>query len=325
MPGRDLDDGEAQLLIERFALTANNVSYAALGDELGYWRIFPSPGGWGRIPAWGYARVVASRSPALVEGQRVYGLVPMASYLTVRPEPNRLGFVDTSPHRADLSSVYNQYMGAADDGDDMQLVMRPLFGTSVLLDLELAEAGADSGQTVLVTSASAKTAYGLAYLLAERPTTTIGFTSGTRRAWVERLGVYDAVLAYDETDQLHAAEDVVLVDFTGDRRLVGELHERLGERLVRSNAVGFTHRRAGDETPMPGPAPEFFFAPEKMKGRGPELAQRYAEAWQGFAHLLQGTLQIRRVSDGDELLRVYRDLVEGRADPAAGYVAGLPG
>ncbi len=320
----DLAEGEAQLLIERFAVTANNVTYAALGDELGDWRIFPSPEGKGRIPAWGYARVVASRSPALVEGQRVYGVVPMASYFTVRPGPHRFGFVDMALHRADLSPVYNQYMWVTGEGDDAELVMRPLFGTSVLLDLRLSEAGLDSAQTVVVTSASAKTAYGLAYLLAERPAKTIGFTSRDRRAWVEHLGLHDAVLAYDEVDQLGPSEDAVLVDFAGDQRLVCELHERLDERLVRSFSVGFTHRQTGDEeAPLPGPAPEFFFAPEEMKGRGREVAQRYAEAWQGFARLLEGVLQIRRISEGDELLRVYRDLVEGRTNPATGYVVSL--
>jgi len=81
----DLEEGEAQLRVERFALTASNVTYAAFGDELGYWRIFPAPERWGLLPAWGYARGLASRSPALAEGQRVYGLVPTASYLTVRP------------------------------------------------------------------------------------------------------------------------------------------------------------------------------------------------------------------------------------------------
>ena len=63
----DLDEGEAQLRVERFALTTNNVTYAALGEQLGYWRLFPAPEGWGRIPAWGYARVVGSRSPALAQ------------------------------------------------------------------------------------------------------------------------------------------------------------------------------------------------------------------------------------------------------------------
>jgi len=29
--------------LSRFALTANNLTYAKLGDSLGYWRDFPAP------------------------------------------------------------------------------------------------------------------------------------------------------------------------------------------------------------------------------------------------------------------------------------------
>jgi hypothetical protein len=34
-------------------------------------------------------------------------------------------------------------------------------------------------------------------------------------------------------------------------------------------------------------------------------------------------MRIERVTGGDELVQVYRDLLEGRADPAVGYVASL--
>jgi Protein of unknown function (DUF2855) len=53
-------DGQAVLRIERFSLSANNVMYARLGEELSYWRFFPAAGGWGRLPVWAYAEVTAS-------------------------------------------------------------------------------------------------------------------------------------------------------------------------------------------------------------------------------------------------------------------------
>ncbi len=46
--------------LERFALTANNLTYAKLGSALGYWRYFPAPQGWGRVPVWGVGRVAES-------------------------------------------------------------------------------------------------------------------------------------------------------------------------------------------------------------------------------------------------------------------------
>jgi uncharacterized protein DUF2855 len=323
-PRRDLDEGEARLAVERFALTTNTITYGAMGEQLGYWRLFPAPGDWGRIPAWGYARVVASRSPALAEGRRVFGLVPMGTELDVRPAPHPLGFVDAAPHRAGLSPVYNQYLSVEGEGDDAALVMRPLFGTSVLLDLVLDEAGFAGAGTVVITSASSKTAYGLAHLLRERPVETIGLTSATRREWVEGLGLYDTVLGYGDAGDLAAPGGAVLVDFAGDAALVRRIHERLGDTLARSILVGFTHRRApADEPAMPGVAPEFFFAPDEMVQRGRALGRRYAEAWQGFAPVVERTLRIVRVQGGDGLVRVYRELLEGRADPAVGHVVSL--
>jgi uncharacterized protein DUF2855 len=62
----DLDEGEAQLLVERFALSANNVTYAALCEQLGHWRLFPAPEGWGGTdPRLGLHERVGSRSPVL--------------------------------------------------------------------------------------------------------------------------------------------------------------------------------------------------------------------------------------------------------------------
>jgi hypothetical protein len=50
-----LGAGETLLVVERLALTANTMTYAALGDELNYWGLFPASPGFGRIPAWGTA------------------------------------------------------------------------------------------------------------------------------------------------------------------------------------------------------------------------------------------------------------------------------
>jgi hypothetical protein len=39
--------------------------------------------------------------------------------------------------------------------------------------------------------------------------------------------------------------------------------------------------------------------------------------------VVERALRIEHVTASDELLRVYRDLLEGRLDPAVGYVATL--
>ncbi|HEV2776530.1 MAG TPA: DUF2855 family protein [Solirubrobacteraceae bacterium] len=317
-------EGEAQLRIERFALTSNNVTYATRGDELGYWRLFPAPEGWGRIPAWGYARVVASRSTAVAEGARLFGIVPMAGYVTVCPQAHRIGFVDAAPHRSELAPVYNRYMPVDEAADDAALVMRPLFGTSLVLDLVLAEAAFNGARTVVLTSASSKTGYGVAHLLRDRDVETIGLTSADRRTWVQGLDLYDEVLTYDDVADLGAPDGAVLVDFAGDSAVVRRVHEKLGNVLRRSIRVGFTHWAAvSDEAPLPGPIPEFFFAPTEMARRGRELTERYLAAWPQFAPVVQRTMRIERVTDGDVLIRAYRELLAGRVDPAVGHVVSL--
>ena len=43
--------------VDRFALTANNITYAVLGDQLKYWQLFPAPQGYGNIRVWGFGDV----------------------------------------------------------------------------------------------------------------------------------------------------------------------------------------------------------------------------------------------------------------------------
>ena len=325
LPAKDPAPGDVQLRVERFALSTNNVTYATQGDKLGYWRAFPAPEGWGRIPAWGYARAVASRSNALGEGERMFGFVPMAGLFTVRPQAHPNGLIDAAPHRAELAPLYNRYLPVAGEEDDTALVMRPLFGTSLVLDMVLTEARFHGAQAVVLTSASSKTSYGLAHLLRGREVATIGLTSAARRAWVERLELYDRVLAYDDLDDLCAPPGgAVLVDFAGDDALLRRVHERLEGALRRSILVGFTRWHAGgDERPLAGPAPEFFFAPTEIARRGRELGQRYPMAWQEFAPVAKRTMRIQRISSGEGLVGAYLELLEGRSDPAVGYVVSL--
>ena len=43
-------DGQIVVAIDKFALTANNVTYAASGDLLGYWQFYPTAEDpWGKV------------------------------------------------------------------------------------------------------------------------------------------------------------------------------------------------------------------------------------------------------------------------------------
>ena len=62
-----LADGSIRVSIGPWALTANNITYMAVGDMIGYWKFFDPKDygiqmdGFGRMPVWGYAQVTESK------------------------------------------------------------------------------------------------------------------------------------------------------------------------------------------------------------------------------------------------------------------------
>ena len=63
-----LPDDALLIKIDRFAFTANNITYAVLGDALKYWQLFPAPENFGNIPVGGFGEVIASRHPEDQDG-----------------------------------------------------------------------------------------------------------------------------------------------------------------------------------------------------------------------------------------------------------------
>src|SRR5437763_836731 len=106
----ELSTNAARLHVASFALTSNNVTYAAFGDAMQYWNFFPAADGWGRVPVWGFADVAASNVADVAAGRRAYGYFPMATTLDVEAgRADEQGFVDTSPHRQAMAGAYNRY------------------------------------------------------------------------------------------------------------------------------------------------------------------------------------------------------------------------
>jgi len=328
-PVPQVRDGEALLRVDRVGLTANNVTYAALGDSFRYWEFFPAPrAGWGIVPLWGFADVVASRVEGIETGSRYYGYFPSASHLLVRPErAGAHGFRDGSPHRAGLPAVYNSYAATAADPaageEDVQVLFRPLFLTSFLLADQLAGQDAD---VVVLSSASSKTAYGTAFLLSGGDVEVVGLTSPGNVEFTRSLGCYDRVLPYDAVTEL-AAEPTAYVDVAGSTPLRRALHRHLGADLVLDLVVGVTHRDTSTPGTLPGPRPTFFFAPDRMVERARDwgragLDERFGAAWQRFTPAVAGWVDVR-VSSGPEALRdVWLDVLGG-GDPRAGHVVAL--
>ncbi len=331
--------GRVTLRIDAFAFTANNVTYGAVGEMIGYWKFFPAETGWGRIPVWGIAVVEDPGASGLGTGERIYGYLPMSQRLVVEPvHVTERGFVDGAAHRRELPPVYNQYTRlAAEPGydprdDDVLMLLRPLFATAFLIDDFLAEHGFFGASSVVLASASSKTAFSLAFLLAKQrreACTVIGLTSPGNVAFVERLGCYDRVVPYSEAATLPADQAIVLVDMAGDHTVTRAVHEHFGANVRYSCQVGLTHwEKRGDVAGLPGAAPTFFFAPSQIEKRSGEwgpagFQSRLATAWRGF---LDGTRDWLRVVHGRgaaAVERAYLDTLEGRAKPDEGLVLSL--
>src|SRR5215510_6104526 len=173
VPRGPLEPGDAELRVDLFGFTANNVSYALRGDSLSYWKFFPeSRPGWGRIPVWGFGTVVRSAADGVSVGERFYGYFPMASHLVVHPRRvDAAGFFDGALHRRELSAVYNHYVRTTrdpsyhPDTEPQQVVLRPLFGTSFFVADYLREYGFFDAEVTVVSCASSKLARGIAHCL----------------------------------------------------------------------------------------------------------------------------------------------------------------
>ena len=321
-------DGEAVLRVDRVGLSANNVTYAVFGEAMRYWELFPASPRFGRVPLWGFADVVASRTPGVEVGQRLYGYLPTASHLLVRPDRvDNAGFRDSSKHRASLPGVYNTYTLTSGDllyeaeREDLQVLFRPLFSTSFLLADQVREQPAE---VVALSSASSKTAYGTAYLLRGGDAEVVGLTSAGNIGFTRSLGCYDRVLTYDEAAEL-AVVPTAYVDLSGSTSLRRALHQHLTDELVADLVVGATHNDPTPSGELPGAPPSFFFAPARVKSRAAEwgrdeLDRRLAAAWHDFAAAASAWVDIS-VSPGPDALRdVWLEVQGGRSSPRTGHV-----
>ena len=330
--------GEIVIAVERFALTANNITYGVAGDIIGYWQFFPSEGEWGRIPVWGIGSVVASEHPEIEVGTRYYGYYPMSNELCLKPEKvTGRGFTDAASHRAALPVVYNQYSlispqnGFAPEFDNHAMVYRPLFTTSFVLDDFFADNDFFGADNIILGSASSKTAFGLAFMLHRRGgKQVIGLTSENNRGFVESLTVdgqpiYDQVLSYAEVESLPNAPSAY-IDMAGNRDVLARVHHHLGDQLVNSCGVGITHwdaREGQEPSELPGAKATMFFAPSQIVKRNDELGPEQYQRMIGeatadfFAHVDDWVSLVE--TPFAEVESVYRTVLNGPA-PDQGYV-----
>ena len=333
----ELANGQVLLGIDKFGFSANNITYAALGDAMQYWDFFPGPQGWGRLPVWGFANVVRSTIDEIAEGERIFGYLPMGTHLLV--EPDRItesGFVDAAEHRANLPAVYQRYTRVGGDTthdparEDQQALWQPLYMTSFGAADFLEDNDLFGASSVVFSSASSKTAMGIAFLLEQKSKfDVIGLTSLGNQSFVESLGYYDKVLTYDDVEGLPADEPTVFVDLAGDEKLPEKLRDHLGENFKKNVVVGITHWE--DRPPDGGLGSSdsvFFFLPAWLEKRHKdwdpgEFGKRYSDARSAFFPTVDRWMKIVH-SRGPEAARaVYLEMFEGKVDPKVGHMLSL--
>lgn len=336
----DLRPGQVLVKIDKFAFTANNVTYAAFGEAMSYWKFFPTEGGWGCIPVWGFADVMASQHSDIAVGERLYGYFPMSTHLILQPDRvTANGFMDASAHRQPLPAAYNHYVRIGDDPayakshENLQALFRPLFITSFLIDDFLEENNFFGARKIILTSASSKTAFGLAYLLSQHRAPKIeiiGLSSPANIPFVKDLQVYSQVLAYDQIATLPTDHPVVLVDMAGNGPTLVALHHHFSDQMKYSCRVGAAHWE--EEPPsgkgLPGAKPTFFFAPDRLRKRGQDwgpggIEERFAKAWAPFIRATENWIDIEQARGPDAVRKVYTNVLEGRSNPKDAHILAL--
>jgi Protein of unknown function (DUF2855) len=342
-----LAPGQARLHIEQFALTANNITYAVFGEAMQYWQFFPTIEAMGCIPVWGFGQVVESSHPDITVGQRYYGYYPMGNELVVQAgEVHGGGFTDTSAHRAPLHKLYNQYLNTTKDPsynpqtESQQSLLRPLFLTSFVIEDFFDDNRLFDAQQVVISSASSKTSYGTAFAFAHRKReqgngpTIVGLTSASNRAFVQSLGCYDLVVAYEDINTIALAPSVY-IDMAGGVQQRTQIHTHLQDHLKYSCVIGNTQWEQGvlgaseKSAPLPGAKPTFFFAPTQIKKRFSDwtpagFAQRFAKSWQALMQpVMAGTpawMTVREHQGQEALMALYAKVVAGELDPRDGHI-----
>lgn len=338
----ELDDGDLVLRIDRVALTTNNITYAAFGEAMQYWSFFPTgKPGWGHMPAWGFADVVMSRAEGVEVGERFYGYFPLASHIRMKAvRVTRRGFYDGSEHRLALTSAYNQYMRCSADAayqahrENYQMLVRPLFITSFMGADFLQDNDFFGARQIIVSSASSKTAYGTAFCLkAEHDVRLVGLTSRGNRSFVEGLGCYHESVTYDQVSAMHKDVRTLYLDFSGNEEQRAAIHLHFGDALVYDCFAGSAQNTSFlRDVGLPGPKPEFYFAPVQIRKRNKDwghdlVNQRFNAAQLAFIDWVSTgdspRMQVNESSGYEQAQKLIRNLHDGWIDPQKGHVVVL--
>ncbi|KAJ3253639.1 hypothetical protein HK103_000427 [Boothiomyces macroporosus] len=320
--------------IEIFGLTANNITYIALGKSLQYFDFFPADSAdEAKAPVWGIGVIEQSNSPLLKKGERIYGYYPIAKYISFKPVSIKNNFFyvirDQLPRDR---AVYNQYFRANGDpeyiknNEELMLLFRPLWTTSFFLHDFLVANGFFDAKKVVISSASSKTGYSFALLLKDNDFEVIGLTSKSNVEFVTSLNFYDKVVRYDDISELPTDEPIVYCDFAGSDSLNRTIHNHFGPKLQKQVVAGMSHvseanSKFGDDKSIT------FFAPEWIKVRKPKvgdnIVERREKAWNYFIETIVPHVNLKYVNGAKDVVKVYHKMLKGQSTPDEGYILSM--
>ncbi len=330
---------EVIVRIESFALTANNITYAVLGEQLGYWQFFPAcenaDNQWGIIPVWGFATVVSSNSVDMPIGEKIFGYFPPTSLLKMKAtHVSSQRFIDGTAHRALLPQGYNVYRRVlAESGyderfDSHRMLLFPLHITSFCLWDYLQSKNWFEAEQIIIISASSKTSIGLAYGIDdhEHAPTLIGMTSKRNSDFVEGLGVYEQVIQYDDLTTLNASLKTVIVDMAGNAAQLQSIEQHLNGNLQYCIQVGLTHwDAASTESPLEKAPSEMFFAPGHIQKRiaawgGKEFERQSREFMTKSTQRSAAWLDYTYVEGVEGMTEIFSQVCNGQISPEKGII-----
>lgn len=190
---------------------------------------------------------------------------------------------------------------------------------------------------VVISSASAKTAFCLAYVIGKRVKSgeaqgmkVVGLTSGRNLDFTKGLGLYDVVVEYDQIGEYfkerNADERWLYIDVAGNKGLNGKIKSCLGQRMVTHVKLGFTSHSPGSlRVEEPDEEAELFFMPKWFATRRLQLSVKEIikgqnKAWAELMHDCKRWAELESVYGAGKVMLAYERVLKDGFTPAKGYV-----
>jgi hypothetical protein len=215
------------------------------------------------------------------------------------------------------------------------MLLRPLFLTSYMLADYLLENDFFNARQVIISGASSKTAYGSAFCFSNQTDIErIGLTSSKNKAFVNRLGCYQAVATYDDLEALDSSGPTLYIDFSGDVNLRSRVHRHFGDNLIHDCYAGsVSNLDFLEESTDSRSKTQFFFAATHYRKRVEELGgdavlkglnEKQAAFVEQVGNPENPWLTLRFGNGLDAAADVVRKLCLNEARADEGYIVALP-